>query len=106
MAEAVLAFLAAAGLSAVIWVLADAVFCRREKTLHASILLPLSGTANDMEFSAAKALRTLRQLRSDGMVLLVDCGLEEDGLRRAGLLARDMDGVKLIYPEEIGEELQ
>ena len=106
MAEAVLAFLAAVGLSAVIWILADAVFSRREKTIHASILLPLSGTADEMETSAAAAHRALRQLRSDGMVLLVDCGLAEEGLRRAGFLARDMDGVKLIYPEEIGEELQ
>ena len=106
MAEAVLAFLAAVGLSAVVWILADAVFSQREKTVHASILLPLSGSADDMEFLASSAYRTLRQFRGDGMVLLVNCGLTEEGLRRAGLLARDMSGVKLVYPEEIGEELQ
>ena len=101
-----MAFLAAVGLSAIVWILADAVFSLREKTVHASILLPLSGSADDMEFTAAAAHSALRQLRSDGMVLLVDCGLTEDGLRRAGFLARDTNGIKLIYPEEIGEELQ
>ena len=101
-----MAFLAAVGISTVVWVLADAVFSRREKTIHASILLPLSGTAEEMEFAAAAASRTLRRLHSDGMVLLVDCGLAEDSIRRAGILAREESGVKLVYPEEIGEEMQ
>ena len=105
MTEAILAFLAAAGVSALVWVLADAVLYRRKKTIHASILLPLSGGAEDLEISAASARRALHRLHSDGEVLLVDCGLEEESLRRAGLLARDLSGVKLVCPEELEQEV-
>ena len=103
MAEAVLAFLSAVGISAIVWIVADALFSRREKTIHASVLLPLSGAAEDMEYAASGARHALRQMHGDGVVLLVDCGMDAESLRRAGLLAGDLNDVKLVCPEEIGE---
>lgn len=105
MQEALMAFFAAVGLLATFWVATDLLLARRERTVRGTVLLPLSGGAEEMEYAVEKAGRLQRQLHCDGPVLLVDCGMDAESLRRAALLVRDRAGVKLVYPEEIEEQL-
>ncbi len=105
MEEALVAFFAAVGVLATFWVVANFLFARREKTVRGTVLLPFSGEAEEMEYAAEKARRLQRELHCDGPVLLVDCGMSQESLRRASLLMRDRSGIKLVYPEEIEEQL-
>lgn len=105
MQEALVAFFAAVGLLAIGWVAVNLLFTKKERTVRGTVLLPLSGGAEEMEYAVEKADRLQRQLHCDGPVLLVDCGMDAESLRRAALLVRDRAGVKLVYPEEIEEQL-
>ena len=58
-------------------------------------------------FGAAKAVTgSCHCVEANGRKLLVDCGLTEEGLRVARLLARDRRWVAVCAREEIGGYLQ
>ncbi len=103
--EALVAFLAAVGVLSIVWGAASLLFAEKKKTIRGIVALPLSGAAEEMEYAVDQAVRLQRQLHCDGPLLLVDCGMDAESLRRAALLVRDRAGVKLIYPEEIEEQL-
>ena len=92
--DGVLAGLAAVGLTAILWLLAGLLFRRRERLLDAVYLVPLSGGAEQLDM-------TLRELSRERAlpVLLVDCGLTDEGRRAAALLS-DMN-TKLLTPQEL-----
>ena len=74
--------------------LAGLLFRRRERLLDAVYLVPLSGGAEQLDM-------TLRELSRERAlpVVLVDCGLTEEGRRAASLAVSDT--VTLVTPSEL-----
>lgn len=91
--DGVVAALAAIGVTALLW-LAASVLLYRERSMSASYLLPVAGDAAGLDVT----LRLLAQSRRLP-VLLVDCGLTDEGRRAAALLTGDT--VKLLTPQEL-----
>ena len=104
--DGMVALLAAIGLASIIWTIIRAVlYAGEERRGGVVALLPASGGGEGLE----EQVKTLRALRSErdifGMVLLVDCGLTEEGRKLAKLLARQDRWVTLCRQDEIGDYL-
>lgn len=104
--DGIVAMLAAVGLASIIWTVVRAVlFAGPERRRTVTALLPARGDGEGLE----EQLRALQELRREGggfgRVLLVDCGLSEEGLRLAGLLVRERRWAALCAREEIGQYL-
>ena len=97
--DGVIAFLAAVGLTALLWLLAGALTRRKEMPLPAAVVLPVSGGAEDMEAAVRLARAAARQLGETTPVLLADCGLNEEGRHRARLLEKSGRVEVLRRPE-------
>ena len=89
--DGVVAALAAIGVTALIW-LAASLLLWRERPVDAVYLVRVSGDGTGLDVT----LRRLAQSRRLP-VLLVDCGLTDEGRRAAALLS-DM---KLLTPQEL-----
>ena len=90
--DGVIAALAAIGITTLLWLAAS--LLRWERSVSAFYLLTVSGDAAGLEVS----LRTLAQSRRLP-VLLVDCGLTDDGCRAVELLADA--NIKILAPHEL-----
>lgn len=99
--EGVVAFLAAVGLTALLWLLADALLRRREPSLHAAIVLPVRGGGEQLDYAVYTACTVRERLGRYTPVLLVDCGLEEPARQRATFLAENNNCVTVIAPSEL-----
>ena len=91
--DGVVAALAAIGVTALIW-LAASLLLWRERPVDAVYLVRVSGDGTGLDVT----LRRLAQSRHLP-VLLVDCGLTDEGRRAAALLS-DMN-TKLLTPQEL-----
>ena len=91
--DGVVAALAAIGVTALIW-LAASLLLWRERPVDAVYLVRVSGDGTGLDVT----LRRLAQSRRLP-VLLVDCGLTEEGRRAAELLTGDR--IRLITPQEL-----
>ena len=106
--DGLVAMLAAIGLASMMWVVVKAVLYAplEWRRPGAVALIPAQGDGDGLE----EQVRTMERLRKEqalvGTVLLVDCGLTEEGLRLARLLARDRRWVAVCAREEIGGYLQ
>lgn len=104
--DGVVALLAAIGLASVVWtVVRAALYTGSERRKSVVALLPAAGGGEGLE----EQVKTLRALRSGqelfGMVLVVDCGLSEEGRRLAQLLAREDRWVSLCGQDEVADFL-
>ena len=90
--DGVVAALAAIGVTALIWLAASLLL--RERPVDAVYLVRVSGDGTGLDVT----LRRLAQSRRLP-VLLVDCGLTDEGRRAAALLS-DMN-TKLLTPQEL-----
>ena len=101
--DAIIALLAAIGLSSLVWMLVRAVFFLPAATHSAIVLICARGDGDGVE----QQVRTLLLLRSQhsivGQILLVDCGLNEEGKRLCRMLARSEHIVTLCAGDEIGK---
>lgn len=105
--DGLVAMLAAIGLASLMWAVVKAVlYPAPERRRGAAALVPAQGDGEGLEGQ----IRIMERLRKEqalvGTVLLVDCGLTEEGLRLARLLARDRRWVAVCAREEIGGYLQ
>lgn len=106
--DGLVAMLAAIGLASMMWVVVKAVLYAplEWRRPGAVALIPAQGDGDGLE----EQVRTMERLRKEqalvSTVLLVDCGLTEEGLRLARLLARDRRWVAVCAREEIGGYLQ
>lgn len=93
--DGVLAGLAAVGLTAILWLLAEALFRWRARPLGAAYLVEASGGAEQLDM-------TLRELARERplSVILVDSGLNEMGRQRAELLLTRYGGT-LVTPQQL-----
>lgn len=104
--DGVMVFLAAVGLASMIWTAVRAVlFSAPERRLELAALLPARGGGEELE-EQIRALQELRQVQGIfSRTLLVDCGLNEEGKKLAGILARKYRWVTLCGMDEIGRYL-
>ena len=93
--DGVLAGLAAVGLTAILWLLAEALFRWRARPPEAAYLVEASGGAEQLDM-------TLRELSRERAlpVLLVDCGLTAAGRQRTELLTGGA-GAVLVTPQQL-----
>ena len=104
--DGVLAMLAAVGLAYLIWTVIRAILYplspKRQETVA---LIPAQGDAEYLE-QQLHALKRLRQEQNAfGLILLVDCGLSEEGKKISRLLARQDRSVAVCGSTEIGRYL-
>jgi len=103
--DGVIAFLASVGLAVLIWLPVDWLLRRREVSLHAAVVLPLRGAAEEMDYAVYTACRVRGRLGRYTPVLLVDCGLEEKSRLRAELLAENNNCVTVLAPSQLEETI-
>ena len=99
--DGVIAFLAAVGIVTLVWVLAGALLRRREPSIHAVIVLPVKGQAEQMDYAVMTACNLRPRLGRYTPVVLVDCGLEETGRRRAEFLTQNHHCVTVLLPSQL-----
>lgn len=106
--DGVIAMLAAIGLATILWLVVSVLLRLRGRATiyHTVAMIPSRGGANGLEHT----VHALEQLRSDcggfGAIVIVDCGLSEEGRRMAALLARQERDIFLCTREEIPNFLQ
>lgn len=101
--DGVIAFLAAVGVTALLWVLADLVLRRRGRTVEAVLVLPVCGEAVHMEEDVQTLLALRTQLGQHTPILLADCGLEEESRCRAAALEKRYHRVAVVLPMQMEE---
>lgn len=106
--DAVVAALASIGMASMVWVLLSETIFRPFPREEAQVLALISARGDGD--SVEQQIRSLDLLRRErgliGPVLLVDCGLTEEGRRLCELLARRDRRVRLCQKDQIGEFLQ
>ena len=100
--DGLVALLASIGLASIFWTIIRAVlYAGPDRRNSVVALLPAAGGGEGLE----EQVKTRRALRGEqelfGMVLLVDCGLNEEGRKLAKLLVRQDRWVSLCRQEEI-----
>lgn len=101
--DGLVAMLAAIGLASLMWMVVRAVlFTRPVRRQGAVALVPARGDGCGLE----EQVHTLAHLRQEqgvfSAILLVDCGLTEEGLKLARLLEREDRWVSLCRQDQIG----
>ena len=99
MGDGLIAFLAAVGVSAILWLLAETLLRRHSPVAEAVLVLPVRGDGATLE----RALHLTMEQRATGEtpILLADCGLDETGLRLAQGLTQRYSRVQLCPAEEL-----
>ena len=99
MGDGLIAFLAAVGVSTILWLLAETLLRRHRPVAEAILVLPVRGDGATLE----RALRLTMEQRTTGEtpILLADCGLDETGLRLAQGLTQRYSRVQLCPAEEL-----
>ena len=103
--DGVIAALAAIGLSAVVWFTAEVLLHPRRAPAACAVVIPARDDAPELEHT----VRALQQQRfasgTFGRIVVLDCGLREEGRRIASLLCRDGYGVSLCTKETLLTEI-
>ena len=102
--DGLVAMLAAIGLASLMWMVVRALFfAQPERRQGVVALIPAQGDGDALEVHTLERMR--REQGVLGMILLVDCGLTDEGQRVSRLLAREDRWVALCQMEEIGRYL-
>ena len=104
MGDGLIAFLAAVGVSTILWLLAETLLRRHSPVAEAVLVLPVRGDGATLE----RALHLTMEQRATGEtpILLADCGLDETGLRLAQSLTQRYRRVQLCPAEELENYLK
>ena len=104
MGDGLIAFLAAVGVSTILWLLAETLLRRHSPVAEAVLVLPVRGDGATLE----RALHLTMEQRATGEtpILLADCGLDETGLRLAQSLTQRYSRVQLCPAEELENYLK
>ena len=97
--DGIIALLAAIGLASLVWMAVRLLFFRSPTAPGAVALICARESGDDLE----QQVRTLILLGAVGMILLVDCGLNDEGIRLCHLLERKDRRVILCKSEEIAK---
>ena len=105
--DGLVAMLAAVGLATILWMVAS-LFLRNRRRLfsHVAAEVQARGAGENLEYT----VHTLSQLRYDrgafGTIVILDCGLTEEGRELAQLLTREEDCVVLCPREQAADYFQ
>ena len=104
MGDGLIAFLAAVGVSTILWLLAETLLRRHRPVAEAVLVLPVRGDGATLE----RALHLTMEQRATGEtpILLADCGLDETGLRLAQSLTQRYSRVQLCPAEDLENYLK
>ena len=104
MGDGLIAFLAAVGVSTILWLLAETLLRRQRPVAEAVLVRPVRGDGATLE----RALHLTMEQRATGEtpILLADCGLDETGLRLAQSLTQRYSRVQLCPAEELENYLK
>lgn len=103
--DGVIALLSAVGLTAILWLLADMIFRRREE-MPAVLLLPVKETAEEMEYQVYCLMELRARAGRYTPIVLVDCGLQDEAVKRAEQLTITHHCVTMMKAEELPRYLQ
>ena len=103
--DGIIAFLASIGTASILWAIARFLLFAPPRRQDAVALVSARGNGEDLE----ARVRALSLMRSEqgivGEILLVDCGLTEEGRTLCRHLARQYRRVTFIPPEDIPKYL-
>lgn len=106
MENSVLAFLAAVGIAALVWLVAGVLLRGRRAEVPAVLVLPACGGGEALE-GWVRALREVRtQLGRSAAIVIADCGLTAEGRHRAELLTRRFTEVTVVQREELEQIIE
>ena len=106
MENSVLAFLAAVGIAALVWLVAGVLLRGRRAEVPAVLVLPACGGGEALE-GWVRALREVRtQLGRSAAIVIADCGLTAEGRHRAELLTRRFTEVTVVQQEELEQIIE
>ena len=101
MGNGVLAFLAAVGIAALVWLVTGVILRRRPPEVPAVLVLPACGGAEALEGWVRTLLEVRAQLGRSAEIAVVDCGLTAEGARRVQLLAQRFDKIMVLDRGEL-----
>lgn len=101
MGNGVLAFLAAVGIAALVWLVTGVLLRRRPPEVPAVLVLPACGGAEALEGWVRALLEVRAQLGRSAKITVVDCGLTAEGVRRVQLLAQRFDKIMVLDRDEL-----
>lgn len=101
MGNGVLAFLAAVGIAALVWLVTGVLLRRRPPEVPAVLVLPACGGAEALEGWVRTLLEVRSQLGRSAEIAVVDCGLTAEGARRVRLLAQRFDKIMVLDRGEL-----
>lgn len=99
--DALIALLAAIGLTSLVWFVIRALFFLPVTAHRALVLICAKGDGEGVEQQVRELTMLRRAHGAVGEILLVDCGLSEEGRHLCCLLAREEHSVTLCSSEEI-----
>lgn len=103
--DGLIALLAAIGLSSILWMIARALLFPPIRPVRAAALLAARGDAGELEEQVV-ALSLLSMERGlPREILLVDCGLTDEGKKRCALLSAQHRRVTVCLPSEIHKHI-
>lgn len=103
--DGVIALLAAVGLTAILWLIADMIFRRREE-VPVVLLLPVKDAAEEMEYQVHCLMEVRTRTGRYTPIILADCGLNAEAKERADKLTQTHTGVAMIKAGELPRYLQ
>ena len=105
--DGLLAMLAAVGLASLLWAAVKAVlFPGGPRQRRIVTMIPAQGDGEGLE-QQVRILRCMRRERNVfSLILLVDCGLSEEGKKLSRLLAKQDRWVTICQPNEIDSYLR
>ena len=99
--DGIIAFLASIGTASILWGIARLILFAPPRRQDAVALICARGNGGDLE-AQVRALTLLRNEQGMvGEILLVDCGLSEEGRTLCRLLSREHRRVSLVAPDDI-----
>ena len=99
--DGVIALLAAIGLASIFWALIRAVFFRRMAAHGTLVLICAHSDGEGLEQQVRELVLLRRERGIVSAILLVDCGLSEEGKRLCSILARTEHSVILCRSDEV-----
>jgi len=98
--DGVIAFLAAVGLTALVWLIVG-LFPHLKRPKADALLLVPARDDTALEYSVHELEELRLQINRAAPILIVDCGMGEENRKIAELLIGEEEGVMLTTPEEV-----
>ncbi len=100
--DGLVAALAAVGLASILWMAVRTIlFAPPPQRWRTAVLISAQGDGAHLEDQVRSLTRLGREQGAFGRVLIVDCGLTEEGRKLAQLLVREDRWVSLCVPGEV-----